>query len=568
MGFLPRARFRGEAGSVRKLLAARIAISATLLFAAFLWSDSPLLVRSLEWLLAAVIVWSAAFLLALNCGIEAGILAGLTAIFDTILVAFAVHGSYGSNSPLAALWILPVLLSGTWFGTGGGLWAAVLASSAFVASAILEKSEILSAPSNQSIERLELIYIFPIIFAFVGLLTGYLSASLRRSCERVHSLEQELQSSRQNMESIMNNISSGLIVADSGGAIATCNPSALRILGLSSDNSVAGRPLRDAIPHMGAFVSAIEDAIESGEHRSRCELEVKRADGTLLPLGMSISQLRGNHGEKRGVVVIFQDLTEVQRIREKMRQADKMAAIGELSAAIAHEIRAPLAAVCGSIEMLAQDLDLEGDERKLMDLVLKESDRLDRIINDFLEFARLRAPVFGDVDIERSIEEVVMLMKHSTCMGSKAEVEVKSVAHRPVVSADDEQLRQVFTNLCINAFEAMEGEGKLAIRISNAFESLRQGENPKHLIAIEFANTGPAIASDVLPRIFEPFFTTKEGGTGLGLSIAARIVESHGGQIRVSSEEDKGTTFTVLLPASIEIGKTAEKDLQEAFIGF
>jgi two-component system sensor histidine kinase PilS (NtrC family) len=319
---------------------------------------------------------------------------------------------------------------------------------------------------------------------------------------------------------------------------------------------------------MNALVQELEGALVTGSARRRHELEVRRSDGTELPLGISISLLRGESGEKRGVVAIFQDLTEVHSMRERVRRADKMAAIGELSTAIAHEIRAPLASICGSIEMLAGELDLSGDNRKLMDLVIKESDRLDRIITDFLEFARLRRPGFEPVDVEACLNEVLMLLKHSSGIGSKVSIEVVSNAPHACIYADDEQIRQVILNLIMNACEAMVDGGRLMIRIDAARSVPRDGSSPAECIVIDFQNNGPAIPDSVLPHVFEPFYTTKEGGTGLGLAIVARIVESHFGHVRVTSSPEHGTTFSVALPVYSGGTRTHTEDFQEEFISF
>ncbi|MGD1048014.1 MAG: ATP-binding protein, partial [Candidatus Krumholzibacteriaceae bacterium] len=343
---------------------------------------------------------------------------------------------------------------------------------------------------------------------------------------------------------------------------------AIKILGLAPSGSYTGALVQDVIPHMSALVLELEGALSTGSPRRRHELEVRRKDGTELPLGISISLIKGENGEKRGVVAIFQDLTEVHLMREKVRRADKMAAIGELSTAIAHEIRAPLASICGSVEMLAGELSLSGDNRKLMDLVIKESDRLDRIITDFLEFARLKRPAFEPVDVEACLDEVLLLLRHSNDFNKGVSIEVKGGAPHACVYADDEQIRQVFLNLIMNACEAMTEGGRLTIRIDGVIKALRDGGCPEECLAIDFENTGPAIPQEVLPHIFEPFYTTKEGGTGLGLAIVSRIVESHFGHVRVTSAAAGGTLFSVILPVYSGAGAKPEATLQEEFISF
>jgi two-component system sensor histidine kinase PilS (NtrC family) len=406
------------------------------------------------------------------------------------------------------------------------------------------------------------------VFVLTGLMGGYLSAYVRTRGEELAAKEQELKRVQLHADSIITNVSSGLIVTNMSGEIVTCNPAAIKILGLAPTGSFTGALVQDVIPHMSALVQELEGALSTGSPRRRHELSVKRGDGAELPLGISISLIKGENGEKRGLVAIFQDLTEVHIMREKVRKADKMAAIGELSTAIAHEIRAPLASICGSVEMLAGELSLSGDNRKLMDLVIKESDRLDRIITDFLEFARLKRPAFEPVDVEACLNEVLLLLRHSNDFNKAISIDVKGGAPHACVYADDEQIRQVFLNLIMNACEAMPGGGRLTIRIDGVIKALREGGCSEECVAIDFENTGSTIPQEVLPHIFEPFYTTKEGGTGLGLAIVSRIVESHFGHVRVTSAPGGGTLFSVILPVYSGAGAKHETVFQEEFISF
>jgi two-component system sensor histidine kinase PilS (NtrC family) len=399
-------------------------------------------------------------------------------------------------------------------------------------------------------------------------LAGRLSDRTGRLKEELASKDGELTRVKLHTDSIITNVSSGLIVTNAAGEITTCNPAAVKILGLLPGAEIKGKLVRDVIPHMSALVEELEKALATGTPRRRHEIEIRSRDGAALPLGISLSMLKGENGEKRGVVAIFQDLTEVHRMREKVRRADKMAAIGELSTAIAHEIRAPLASICGSIEMLSGELELSGDNRKLMELVIKESDRLDRIITDFLEFARLKPPAFEPVDVARCLDEVLLLFRHSSELNRNVSFDVACDAPDACIYADDEQIRQVYLNLIMNACEAMSDGGRFTIRIGTDMRPLRENGSPEECVVIEFENTGPAISASVLPHIFEPFYSTKDGGTGLGLAIVARIVESHLGHVRVTSDEDRGTKFSIVLPAYSGAVAKHEEILREEFISF
>jgi two-component system sensor histidine kinase PilS (NtrC family) len=494
---------------------------------------------------------------------------------DCAALTLLLHYSGGPSSHVAILYVLPVLFGGICFQVSGGLATAVLATAFYAVYSILEfegrvsAAVIARAPSAEHTSDMLLRgYLYMAVFVLTGILSGYLSTYVRRRGEELARKELELKRIQHHTDSIITYVSSGLIVTNMAGEIVTCNPAAIKILGLVASDEPKGRLVQDVLPHMSALVQELEGALATGSPRRRHELEVRRTDGTELPLGISISLLKGEGGEKRGVVAIFQDLTEVHSMRERVRRADKMAAIGELSTAIAHEIRAPLASICGSIEMLAGELDLSGDNRKLMDLVIKESDRLDRIITDFLEFARLRQPGFEPVDIEACLNEVLILLKHSSDISKDVSIEVASSMPHACVYADDEQIRQVILNLVMNACEAMSGGGRLLIRIDAVMKAPREGSCPEECIAMEFQNNGPAIPDSILPHVFEPFYTTKEGGTGLGLAIVARIVESHFGHVHVTSDPDRGTTFSVVLPVYSGPGGKHAENLQEEFISF
>jgi two-component system sensor histidine kinase PilS (NtrC family) len=267
------------------------------------------------------------------------------------------------------------------------------------------------------------------------------------------------------------------------------------------------------------------------------------------------------------VIALFQDLTEVRRMTEQIRQADKMAAIGELSAAIAHDIRAPLASICGSIEVLVEELELSGDNKKLMELVSKESDRLDRIITDFLEYARMRKPEFEPIDVEQCLDEMLLLLGNSSEMKGSISMRIVNEAKGVRIFADEEQIKQVFLNLALNGCEAMCEGGSLTIKIKRTAARMREGGEPEECIWIDFHNNGPEIEEDVISRVFEPFYTTKQGGSGLGLAIASRIVESHSGLIKVVSSREGGTTFSVAIPTCLK-PSNPHQELQEEFISF
>ncbi|HSQ78097.1 MAG TPA: ATP-binding protein, partial [Nitrospirota bacterium] len=255
------------------------------------------------------------------------------------------------------------------------------------------------------------------------------------------------------------------------------------------------------------------------------------------------SLLRDEKDEVRGVILIFQDITTMVHMQERVRSQERLATVGSLAAGIAHEIRNPLASLSGSIQVLQGELDLKGDNRHLMDIVVRETDRLNSIITDFLEYALPKTAQDDRIVLSSLLEETITLLKNS-----KEFVEGISISCNvdPMITTrgDARRMRQVFWNLLINSCQAMPNGGAMTIGAT----PVSFGEVDSAWCEIVIADTGQGISREHLAKIFDPFFTTKIGGTGLGLAIAYRIIEDHGGTIAVETEEGKGTKFRILIP--------------------
>ncbi len=570
MDFRSRASSPCEEGRLRKLTLIRLAVATLVVIGAIMvrqYDDQFVSVVALYGLLGMLYLSTVMVYAGFWFGMSFRSILWTQIVTDIVVLAMIMHFSGGSSSYFTILFILPILVAGVYLQLFGGIAAAVLATSIYILYTSLEVTGNLPFSSgdwfvsHRDINRLLVkSYLHTIVFALAGILSGYVSKRFLSRGEELAETERELKSVRLSTDSILTNMSSGLVVTDMEGRMLAVNPAALEILGFEPDEQIEGRNIRELEPFLSKLVNELELAIETGTPRKRGEIQIENRNGTVLPLGLSISILRDEKGEEKGGIVLFQDLAEVHRMREKVRQADKMAAIGRLSASIAHEIRAPLASICGSIEMLRGELDLSGENRELMDLIMKESDRLDNIITDFLEFARMKKPTLSSIDVEKCLREVVTLLRHSPIQEKRISIEVECRCPAARILADDEQIRQVFLNIMINACEAMGPRGLLSVAVTEVTTLLDEERVEENCIRIDFENDGPPIPADVLPRLFEPFFTTKEGGTGLGLAIAARIIESHGGQIKVESREGSSTLFSVFIPVT---GQGAEQENPE-----
>ncbi|MBS2021355.1 MAG: PAS domain-containing protein, partial [Deltaproteobacteria bacterium] len=329
-------------------------------------------------------------------------------------------------------------------------------------------------------------------------------------------------------EGIVRSLNSGILTVDGAARITYLNPAGEDICDVHL-RDLRGTRLADTMP---AFAEALRRS-----QPGRGELQLARKDGTVRIVGYNQSPLvESATGSLPGQVIVFQDLSNLRRLEEAMRRSDKLAAVGKLSAGLAHEIRNPLASMTGSIQILATLPALSEKERKLMQIVLREGERLEALVKDFLAFARPVPPVLAQVPMSAMAEEILALFK-PTAEGRGLSLE-SQLAPQLEVHADEGQLRQVLWNLLGNAADATPQGGAITVRLFKSNFDVR----------LEIEDTGPGISPEDLGRIFDPFFTTKEKGSGLGLAIVHRVVEAHGGRVEVRGAAAQGSVFTVVLP--------------------
>jgi two-component system, NtrC family, sensor histidine kinase PilS len=376
----------------------------------------------------------------------------------------------------------------------------------------------------------------------VAYLATHLAGRLRQARGEARRSEANLAALQLLHEDIVHSVASGLLTFDRGGRVATVNRTG-EALCLRSEAELRGTAWNELFAGAPAF-AAVWETLERGRtRRARFEVELLRPGDSRIPVGMSASFLRRG----RGVICSFQDLTDIRRMEQRVRHADRLAAMGRMAAGLAHEIRNPIGSIRGSVEVLRDSLAPQGDDRRLMDIVLRESDRLDAIIHDFLQFSRPPRLVRVPTDLSGMLDEILlMLSHHAAVQGPDAKVRILRPDRDQTSKAtvDPGQMRQALWNLCLNAIEAMPDGGELRVRVRAPAPSPAPA-----MVEITVEDTGVGISGSALPHVFEPFFTTKAKGTGLGLAIAHRIVEDHGGEIRVESEPGAGSRFVILVPA-------------------
>ena len=379
------------------------------------------------------------------------------------------------------------------------------------------------------------------IMAYLG---THLSNRLHQARGQAHRSEASLAALRALHEDIVQSVASGLLTFDRRGTVTSVNRTAETLCG-RREAELRGASWEMLFPDALPFASVWEGLESGGTGRARFEAQLARPDGSRISVGMSLAFLRRG----RGAICSFQDLTDIKRMEERVRQADRLAAIGRLAAGLAHEIRNPIGSIRGSVEVLGGSLDPKGDDRRLMDIVLRESDRLDAIIRDFLQFSRPPHLVRVPTDLGGMLDEILLMLGHqSGLQGADApRVRMRREVVEPTVKADVDpsQMRQALWNLCLNAVEAMPQGGELRVCVQATTP-----DSGRPVVEITVEDTGVGITAAELTQVFEPFYTTKPHGTGLGLAIAHRIVEDHGGEMRVQSEPYRGTRFTISLPVN------------------
>ncbi len=378
----------------------------------------------------------------------------------------------------------------------------------------------------------------------IGLLSQGLAWDFFR---RTHRLKQEgslsqlrVQKARWEVRNIIDNIRSGLLTIDRQGRVVRVNPACCCILEMESQD-ILGRKLEDICRGgMEQLNDAIFPVAQGDVPVDRGEVELNRM-GRTIPIGLNVNHVTAPNGKIMGAISIFTDLTREKELKERARESDRLAAIGELAASIAHEIRNPLASIRGSVEMLDDDLDLDGDQAELMALVLKESSRVNTIINDFLAYSRMRPISRRRFPGQEFRDEIsLQIRQHIAAKGGHVRLHCDIQPEDMDVVADPGQLTQMTLNLVINACEAMEYRGDLHLRL----RLLAAGTSQELVVT----DNGPGINQEIRRELFTPFVTDKDQGTGLGLSIVQRIATAHGGHVRAEDAPDGGTTFRVRWP--------------------
>lgn len=459
-------------------------------------------------------------------------LAWLMCVLDTVVATALVTATGGARSLFSFLYVLVVIAACMLLSRAGGLVIAATATALYAAvifgRTVLPVDYFRDPPQAWTPLEVVTIVLNAATFLAVAVIAGGLAERFRRS-------ESALSDVRAFRDLVFESVGTGLVALDREHRITAFNRAAEEITGRSAAQAI-GRPWTTVFG-AGVKLDAIEASLDENPHVvSRHEASVARDRGPVVPVSMTFSALRAGDGTRLGLIAACEDLSVFRDMEERMRQADRMAALGRMAANIAHEIRNPLASLTGAVEALDAGSPSEERER-LARIVARESDRLNQIIKSFLEYARPEPLSVKPVDVVEIVNDVLILLEHRPLPSGV--VVTRDFPPTLAWRLDPDRFRQALWNLCLNGIEALGDGGELRVTLA-----IHDGR-----LDVSVSDTGRGIEATDLAHIFEPFFSAKPGGSGLGLALVHGIVKDHGGTIEVRSERGRGTTLTMKLPA-------------------
>lgn len=467
-------------------------------------------------------------------------------LIDTVIVSAIVVLTGGINSYFSSLYALPIIAGSAVRSRRGGmtvcLTGAVLYGAIVLAQYTWSGWPAVLAHEVLPAGRMAFYRVGLNVFGFlaVAALTGYLAEGLRRADAQLLRASSELADVQAFSRHIVDSLASGLATTDMAGAIVTFNRAAEVITGVPVAQAL-GRPAGEVLQLPPALL-ALFGRPEGRPRQTRVEYFYPVPGGARIEIGVSVTPLITPRGET-GFIFTFLDVTETRRIEREARTQQRLAAVGEMAAGIAHEIRNPLASMSGSIQILRGELALTDEQGELMDIVIRESERLNDTIRSFLTYARPQRQAMAAVDVRQIISETATLLQNSAERAETHQIALGGPAEPTWLRADEGQVRQIVWNLATNGLRAMPHGGRLTLAVAPA----REGSTH---VEISVADQGVGIAPDALDGIFQPFRGGFGRGTGLGLSIVHRIVSDYGGEVDVTTAQGAGTTVRVKFPVA------------------
>ena len=540
-------------------------ITFVILFAVVVfWIEYPGFLH-LPLILYSIVTLGVALLLAFNrlgkLRIAAATVISLQFLLEIVIESGVIHTTGNINSPFSALFLLTIVSAALAYRLVGTLVVASLVSLAYTfiiwlrsgesGAALFFPNALKSIVSAQDAVFYS-IFLHILIFYLIAFISGYLAERLEARDRQLADTSRALKRAKLETDDILRHLNSGLLTVDAFGQIIFFNRAAEKILGYREEEVKGMRCDEVFADRMPDLARDLLDGLKRVASHPRWEITILNHERQNVPLGLSTSILKEESGALRGVIAIFTDLTEAKQLESKVRTADRLAAVGELSASIAHEIRNPLAAISGSVEVLDKELNLQGENQRLMQLIVKESHRLSRILSEFLQYARIDRPAYNKVELCHLINDVIQILHHQPSFTADLKLNFESDSSIAYVVGDEDLIKQLLINLAVNACEALEEKGDEL--------SLRLVIDPVGgIVELYIQDNGPGIKHENLRRVYQPFFSTKKEGSGLGLAIVHRICSAMKVDISLDSQVDQGTTFRLEFQTytNERIGQTA-----------
>jgi two-component system sensor histidine kinase PilS (NtrC family) len=491
----------------------------------------------LAFVLLAIAVASAALILRAPSSLPASI-AWLVSFGDVALITALVAATGASRTLFSSLYAASIVTACLLLSRVGGVVIAAAASMLYtgVVFGDLIVPGLPFGPPAPEVIGLDLLttLLNAVTFLLIALVAGGLADRFRTSQRQLETQREDIGNLEAVRDLIFDSVASGLVTLGRDHRITAFNRAAERLTGLPSLAAV-GRPWAEVFGS-GVPLGGLERSLGDTAASPPYEIEVRRPEGTVAPLRVTFSALRSPVGTQLGLIAVCEDLQQIREMEARARQADRLASLGRMAANMAHEIRNPLASLTGSIEALTRTRIPEEAREGLVQIVLRESDRLNQVIDAFLKYAQPLPLTLKAGNVAETLDDVLLLLEHRALPeGLKIERDYPSSL---VWEFDAQQLRQALWNLCLNAVAAMPDGGELRISAVADHDHLK----------VRVSDTGEGVATRDLTHVFEPFFSRTSGEPGLGLAVTHRIVKEHGGQIEVSSTHGAGTAFTLTLP--------------------
>ena len=547
-----RARVRRTLPSQRTMIswlfAARTLLAVVTLFgAALFWTDAPdvAFIVSVAVLIAFIITvygWWSVWVRETEPGLW---FLHAQAVVDLGLTATLVHFSGGVTSPFTSLYIVFISAYAVLMPPWSGATVTAMVGGVYAAEAVWFNAGGIDVG----------VWGQAVVFVAVFVIVATLGHRLRQASMEQHTLRSELVRIRLEADDILRNIRSGVLTIDSLGHLAFINPTAERLL-LIDGAAAMGLPVLDQLKGRSSELwAAIVAGIRHGRKVNRGEGFILREDGSMFPIGVTTTTFEHGSAKTPSVTALFTDISDSKQLQELHSRAERLEAVAALSASLAHEIRNPLASIRSSVEQLAKAAHAGDDEQVLANLIMQETDRLNRLLSEFLDFSRVRATKFLPVDLHAVVRAAARLVQEHPDCCDNVTIDIEGSA--TMIEGDEDLLHRVAANLLLNAAQAAQGPVTVTVGVGKANASdLPHGSGVEDPVRLQVSDDGPGIPAEIADDLFQPFVTGRAGGTGLGLAIVQRAVDAHRGLVMVDSSTE-GTTFNIFFPSKWQAEESA-----------